>query len=213
MNTLRLPEARRALAAAALLCLCAAPATATTMMKMDTAALTRTADRVVHARATGQRVYWNADGTQILTDTTFQVIDEAKGSGPATLTVSMLGGRIDPVEMSAAGTPTFKVGEEVVLFTTPGTNGTKNLAGYAQGVLHVQIDAATGRKVAFSRLGGATLMESSGGRLRQVGATPVQLELGTLMEEIRSIAGGAPVTDRSRPKTVPTRELPTGGNN
>ena len=215
MKTLRLPEATRRLAAAGAVCLLAVlPAFATTLMRMDTAALTRAANRVVYARATDQRVYWNAAGTQILTDTTFQVLDEAKGNGPSSITVTLLGGRIDPVEMSADGTPTFKVGEEVVLFATPGENGAHNLAGYSQGVLRVQIEPGTGRRMAVSALAGANILEPSGAGLRSVQPGAMRVELDTLLNEVRSIAaGGAPPSGPARPKTLQMREIPGGGKN
>src|SRR5688572_26531829 len=107
------------LAAAA--CVSAAPeARATTLRKMDLPELVSSADRVVHARVTGSTVAWNEEHTLIYTDTTLDVLSEAKGSGPSSMIVRTLGGRIDPFEMREEGTPAFAPGEEVVLFTLEG---------------------------------------------------------------------------------------------
>ncbi len=215
MKTLRLPEATHRLAAAALLCLGATlPAGATTLLRMDTADLTHAADRVVHARATDQRVFWDAAGTTIYTETTFQVIDEAKGSGPSTITVRLLGGRIDPVEMSAPGTPSFSLGEEVVLFATPGLSGAHNLAGYSQGVMRVKVDAATGHRTAVSQVAaGVSVMQRTASGLRQVQPATGQVDLSALLSEIRQIAAGAAGPGQMKPRQLQQRQAPEGGNN
>src|SRR5215475_10130926 len=108
---------------------------ATTLRRMDLPELVSSADRVVYARAVASTVAWDPTGTQIFTDTTFEVIDSAKGQGPTTLTVTLLGGRIDPVEMLQEGTPVFAPGDEVVLFTADRPDGKCDLVGFTQGVM------------------------------------------------------------------------------
>ena len=122
------------------------PVDATTLRLMRLDEIAARADRVVHAEAIEQRVYWDHSGRKIYTDTTFEVIESIKGAGPARLTVTILGGAIGPVAMVVDGAPLFAIGEEVVLFTSPRPDGRKNLIGYSQGVLRVHVDVATGAR-------------------------------------------------------------------
>lgn len=173
------------------------PAGATTLRKMDLAELVGTADRVVNARAVSNTVYWDPTGTQIFTDTTFEVIAEAKGQGPSTMTVTLLGGRIDPVEMLEEGTPAFSAGEEVVLFTVERLDGKNDLVGFTQGVMRVLTDAA-GEKIAVGQVPlGVTLVQVGGPQPAVVRPSPMAAPLGTFMDDIRHIVDG------SRP-SVPT---------
>jgi len=162
-----------------------APAVATTLRRMDLNDLVSGADRVVHARAVDSKVYW--EGTVINTDTVFEVIDEAKGAGPVRLTVTMLGGRIDPVEMSAPGTPTFSIGDEVVLFTSPRPDGKKNLVGFTQGHMKV-IEPPGGDKVAVSLVAaGVTYVEAGAGGPRIVKPVSGRVPLSALIENVRKM--------------------------
>src|SRR5262249_43395364 len=90
----------------------ASPVHATTLRKMDLSELVVAADRIVDARAISSTVYWDPTETQIYTDTTFEVIDEAKGSGPTTVTVTLLGGTIGEVELRSEGAPIVALGDE-----------------------------------------------------------------------------------------------------
>jgi hypothetical protein len=177
------------------------PAVATTLRRIDLTELVGRADRIVHARAVDLNVHWNAAGTQILTDTTFEILDQAKGQGPARLTVTMLGGRIDPVEMSAEGTPVFRAGEEVVLFTSPRPDGAKNLVGFSQGVMRIVEDPETGEKTAISEVPvGVTYMQMVEGKPAVVHPSRRHAPLSALLDEIRRIVEES----RSGPARSPT---------
>ena len=187
------------------------PAGATTLRRIDLPELVAHADRIVHARAIETKVYWNADGTQINTDTLFDILDQAKGQGPKRLTVTMLGGRIDPVEMSAVGTPVFEIGEEVLLFTSPRPDGMKNLVGYSQGVMRVHEDPQTGEKIAASEVPvGTTYLQAAPGRAQAVRPERLQAPVPALLDQIRqmvAVEGAAPGLSR---KPVPVA-TPDGG--
>jgi hypothetical protein len=188
-----MPSARRPGAGGAglvlsLICLsiliAVAPAGATTLRRMDLPEMVAVADRIVHARTVGNRVYWDPAG-RIFTDTTFDVISDAKGSGPKTLTVTQLGGRIDPIEMTVEGTPTFSPGEEVVLFTEPNPRGNRLIVGLSQGVMRVHTDPDTGEKFAVSEVPGQRVT-MIGGRAQR-GAAPLE----TLLDDVKQLATGA----------------------
>src|SRR5262245_35800514 len=154
-----------------------AAAGGTTLRPMDLPEMVRAADRVVHARATHVDVHWDAGHRKILTDTTFEVIEVAKGAGPSRLTVTTLGGRIDPIEMTVDGTPAFQVGEEVVLMTTPRPDGRKSIVGFSQGAFRIREDPRTGA------------LYVSGGPVAPAALIPRGvLPLEVFMENIRALA-------------------------
>ncbi|HKY31504.1 MAG TPA: hypothetical protein VJV23_03125 [Candidatus Polarisedimenticolia bacterium] len=181
----------------------AVPAHATTLKRMDLSELVRGADRVVHARAAGTRVYWDPSGTQIYTDTRFEVVEEAKGRGPRTLTLTTLGGRMGEVVMSVEGTPAFEQGSEAVLFTAAAPDGRRHLVGFSQGVMRVIEDSRTGDRFAVSETpAGVTVMERTGTGLAPVRPRRQRASLPQLLDEIRRIAQGEPAGPRllSRPQ-------------
>ena len=200
--TSHIPRFTFAVAVAA--ALTATPAGATTLRRMDLAELVATADRIVHARVVVNRTYWDATHTRIFTDTDFEVLDEAKGSGPKSLTITQLGGRVPPIDMLVEGTPTFSVGEEVVLFTELHSNGLRLVTGLGQGVMRIHQDRDTREKVAVNPvLTGVQL----------VGGKPSRLEapLAPLLERIRQLAAGGRkgATLETTPATDPVK--PGGG--
>ncbi|HKY33097.1 MAG TPA: hypothetical protein VJV23_11220 [Candidatus Polarisedimenticolia bacterium] len=181
-------------------------ADATTLRKMDLPELVSLADRVVHARVLDQTVYWNESRTQIHTDTTFEVLDQAKGDGPATLTVTLFGGRIDPLEMREEGTPIFETGEEVVLFASLRPDGKNNLAGFSQGVMRVEVEEASGVKFAMSEVPvGVDFVEASGTLLVPVRPSPLRARLSSLLDEVRRMTTGQTVPG---PAWSPVAETP-----
>ena len=164
-----------------------APAGATTLRKMDLPELVDAAERIVHARAVTSSVYWDPTETQIYTDTTFDVVSEAKGAGSSTLTVTLLGGTIGDVEMRAEGGPIFSLGEEVVLFTVSRPDGNNDLVGYTQGVMRVVVEDA-GDKIAVSEVPlGINLVQLGGPAPMPVRPSPMRAPLGVLVEEIRQM--------------------------
>ena len=177
------------------------PAGATTLRRMDLSSLVSHSSRVLHARTISNQTYWDATHTRIYTDTVFEAIGEAKGTGPKRLTVTQLGGRIDPLEMSVDGTPTFMVGEEVMLFTEPSPEGNNMIVGLSQGVMRVKADPATGARFAVSEVPA---------RVTFVGGRPEKatVALDDLFQQVRQLAG-APGDAGKRPATDPVR--PDGG--
>jgi len=165
--------------------LCLAGVTlATTLRRMDLSEVVAVADRVVHARVVENRVYWAEPG-QILTDTTFEVLSDVKGSGPGTLTLTQLGGRIDPIELVVEGTPAFTPSEEVVLFTEPSPDGRRVIVGLSQGVMRVHFDPQTNTKIVRGEAipEGVTFI---GGQWQ-----PSVVPLETLLGDVRRLAAAA----------------------
>ncbi|MBI3934349.1 MAG: hypothetical protein HY316_06625, partial [Acidobacteria bacterium] len=59
-----------------------------------------------------------------------------------------LGGERDGVGMLVAGVPRFEVGQEAVLFIWTDPQGHHQVAGFEQGAVRIETDAASGAKVA-----------------------------------------------------------------
>jgi hypothetical protein len=166
-----------------------APAQATTLRRMELPEIVSRSDRIVHARAVDQRVYWDDAGRRIYTDTTFHVIDDVKGQGAERLTVTLLGGRISPVVMTVQGTPQFSVGEEVLLFTSPRPDGKKNLVGFSQGLMRVIADPYGGERVASSESPSeVTYVDVTGKGLAAAQAGQRRIPLGEALELVRQVA-------------------------
>ena len=161
----------------------ATPAGATTLRRMDFSELVAAADRVVHARVVENQVHWDSTHSRIFTDTVFEVINDAKGSGPKRLTITQLGGRIDPVDMLVEGTPTFSAGEEVVLFSELHPSGQRLIVGFSQGVMRVHEDPETGHRVAVSDVAGG--VSFVGGAPKRAAAP-----LDALLDQVRQVAAG-----------------------
>ena len=118
------------------------------------------------------------------------MIAEAKGQGPSTLTVTLLGGRIDPVEMLQEGTPSFSVGDEAVLFTTDRTDGKSDLVGFTQGLMRV-LTEVTGEKIAVGQVPlGVTLVQVGGPQPSLVRPSPMAAPLGMFLDDIRRMVDG-----------------------
>lgn len=164
---------------------------ATTLRRMELAELVGTAERVVHARVVDQRSYWDEGLMQIFTDTTFDVLEEAKGEGPRTLTITLMGGRVGIIDTVVPGTPIFSLGAEAVLFTESRPDGRKHLVGLSQGAMHVIVNEQTGERTAVSdAYAGVTYMAPEGGVLRPVAGPRHRAPLSTLLDTVRDLASG-----------------------
>jgi hypothetical protein len=146
----------RAVAVGAGLLLLGAPATASIMRFLSIEELAGESALVVRARITGQSVHWTANQEGIYTEIQAVVLgDIASGTiqGPAAqgrrLTIIQAGGEIDGVSLDWTGRPTFRDGEDLVLFLQsydPAVPGDSRylVVGGKQGRMRV-IEDPTGR--------------------------------------------------------------------
>lgn len=179
------------------------PSMATTMRRMDLPEVVNRADRVVHAVVIEERVYWDKSYRKIYTDTTFEVLEDIKGQGSPRVTVTMLGGTLNGFNMLVEGTPIFRSGEEVILFTSPRPGGAKNLVGFSQGLMRIHEDPETGLRMARSFMPtGVTYLDRAGGQ--KVSRNPREAELGEMKEELRRLVDAKEPSKQieSRPSTI-----------
>lgn len=113
---------------------------ATVLQAWDTSRLVRESAVVVRA-VVGEQKAVSPDGKTIFTDTRLDVKRYLVGSGPSTLWVRQLGGRIGDRWMFVAGTASLQPGQEVLLFLV-GTGERRFVAGMAQGSYRIVRDAS-----------------------------------------------------------------------
>jgi hypothetical protein len=137
-------------------------ANATTVTKMSLKDLARNSDAVVMARVEDQVARYDVN-KEIYTYVTLRVLDPVKGSHKDdVITIRQLGGVVDNIASIVPGMPTFKKGDEVVVFLTQ-----KDKAGYPwimglqQGKYTVSQDE-NGAKHVRNELDGTVLMDAFG---------------------------------------------------
>ena len=124
-----------------LLLLCM-PLLATTVVKMDLAALVKTSDSIVQGVVTNVETKWDAGRRMAFTETTIDISDRLKGDRSQEVTIRHEGGKIGSMTIDVSGTPKFRVGDDVIVFLKSMPDGTFYVVGLDQGKYAVSGDAA-----------------------------------------------------------------------
>ena len=152
-------------------------ASATQVQYQSVEMMGTTAQRIVRGTVSDVRPYWNDSRTRILTETTIEISENYKGSGPAQVRIVQFGGVVDGVRMSVAGALSWIPGEEVILFLEDSLPGRHRVSGFSQGKYSVQRDPATGET--FVRQAGLGATELSGAPVADLRA---RMPLGELLD-------------------------------
>ena len=137
-------------------------ALATTVQKFSLQELTKKSNSIVMARVDDAVSSWDAAHKEIYTFYTLSVLQSVKGNkGTTTITLRQLGGTVDNVASVVPGMPSFKKGEEVVVFLTQ-----KDAAGYPW-VMGLQqgkysVSSKDGVKMVRNELSGTELLSKDG---------------------------------------------------
>lgn len=116
----------------ALILLAGGPASATTVERLSLESLVKKATSIVQGAVGASRTYWSADGKLILTTYTIQVTETIKGVPERAIELTTIGGTLGNVTLHVAGMPTFRAGENAVVFVEKsGTYST--VVGLTQG--------------------------------------------------------------------------------
>lgn len=116
---------------------------------------------VVRGEVVGVRSYWNSTRTRILTETSVQVTERYKGAASGLVQVVQMGGELDGIRMTVAGSLAWQPGEDVVLFLEDSLPGRYRVAGFSQGKFGVVRDPRTGvERVVQAPLGGVELIDA-----------------------------------------------------
>jgi hypothetical protein len=104
---------------------------------------------------------WDAEHRWILTYSTFDVEQAIKGNAPAQITIVTPGGSVGKLSQDTIGVPTFREGDENVVFTKA-TNLGPTVLYFDQGTYDVAADAR-GEKMVMPRPSGAVLVDTQRG--------------------------------------------------
>ena len=143
-----------------------APAGATIIVKLKLPDLVQRAQAVFVGQAVKTDMHWTADRKHIVTDTTFNVRQPLRGGTRAggRITIRTLGGVVDGIGMRVSGSPVFRKGDEVLLFTEQ-RGGHRYVVGMTQGAYRISRDAR-GRAMVRVNLGGVSLARRTPSGLR-----------------------------------------------
>jgi len=137
-------------------------ATGTVVLYMDLREMAEVSDVVVHAKVLASEVRTDFDGP-ITTRTTIEAVHIMKGREAfkdGELWFDLLGGAKDGMQIRVPGTPTFRVGEEVILFLEKNSTDYA-VCGLQQGVFRVRTEGP--EKVVSRDLSGAAYAQFGGG--------------------------------------------------
>jgi len=169
---------------AALALVLAQAASATTVQKFTLQELTKKAASIVVGTVVDGTSSWDASKKEIYTYYTISVSQPVKGSkNGETITIRQLGGTVGNIASIVPGMPSFKKGEEVVLFLTQ-----KDAAGYPW-VMGLQqgkysVVEQDGLKMVRNDLSGTGLLTPNG-RHAEPTVAPDQ-QLGAFLDGIKT---------------------------
>ena len=121
---------------------------ATSVISFSFDSLCVRADRIIHVRCVDSQSYLDADQNRIVTKTRLSVLETVKGESANDLDLTLPGGIVEGRQLTVIGMPTFRVGEETVVFLSiPDEYGSPWPMGLGQGYYSVRIGAEGGRYV------------------------------------------------------------------
>ncbi len=152
--------------AVSLLFLSCLPSAATQIDRRSPRELAGEATLVVRGQVKSQRSFWNAAHTRILTEIEIEVRQSFKGSPASRIRVLQAGGVADGVRMTVHGVPSWRPGEDVLLYLEPSLGDRFRVAGLSQGKFGLQRDPRSGELFATRPFLGTTVSGSSDSAIR-----------------------------------------------
>lgn len=150
--------------------------------------MTRDADAIVVGRVSAQWTAWDRDHRYIWTHTEVIVDESWKGGSQSRLTISELGGIVDGVGMSVAGTPLYQIGERVVIFARRMPTGILRTASMSLGKLEIVEGAGEAASVR-SDLADLASVDAAGTVSRSAAVVPNGTSLNSLKNRVLSLVG------------------------
>jgi hypothetical protein len=138
--------------------LMAAPASATTLVRMSLNQLAEASTEIIRGHVVSQETLWNPGHTRIYTYTTLALDQTYKGNPPSLLVVQQPGGQIGNVHVFVAGTIQFHPQAGYVLFLerSPADPSKFLPVGMLQGAYRIYRDAKTQEENLILPLGSLT---------------------------------------------------------
>jgi hypothetical protein len=178
-------------ALAALLGVLAAPAGATTLIRMGVDELVASNHAIVVGEVVDVNSYWNQDHAVILTDVRFALRDVLKGRiDEREITVTMMGGEVGGRTSRIVGGPELLPSHSYLLFLNeenlPGAQRALTVRDLSQGVFDIRI-GRDGRLRAVSQAARYTLLPDGSGRVEAPGGAE-GMPLNAMTRSIREVA-------------------------
>ena len=124
---------------------------ATSVISFSFDSLCVRADPIVHVRCVDSQSYLDADQNRTVTRTRLSVLETVKGQAADDLNLTLPGGSVEGRQLTVIGMPTFRVGEETVVFlSVPDEYGSPWPMGLGQGCYSVRIGTEGSRYVPLS---------------------------------------------------------------
>jgi hypothetical protein len=177
--------ARFALAIALAALIAPSIANATQVMHLDTRGLTRESSDIVIGTVGEQQAHWNDAHTMIVTEVTIHVSQSLKGVATPDLQLTQIGGEVDGMRYSVPGSPSFRTGEEVLIFAWRDRTGRPQVDGLSQGKFEIQRDPASGARVVQRAAPGLGIRDAKSLEAVPTGRRAPRLKLDTLVREIQ----------------------------
>ena len=156
--------------------------------------MTAQSQAVLLGRCVAVSSAWNADHSDIVTNSVFEVSQYYKGGLGKRVTITELGGEVDGWNSRYTGIPRFQVGEESVLFVWTGPDGAHQVIGLTQGKFRVQRSGGGGA-VQLSQTASAHPPLEPPSHHHTESAAPMVLPLAVLQDRVQLLlakpAGGA----------------------
>jgi hypothetical protein len=158
----------------------AAPAFATTVVKLDLEQLVQRADLIVQGQVQSVYTQWDEERHLVFTYISIRVDDPLKGERRRSVLIRQVGGTAGTIQMSVAGVPQFKSGEMALVFLKRQDDSTFQVVGMNQGLYEIVDDFAV------SNLFGADLFDTKTGEITKPairGRAPLE-QLKTKIREL-----------------------------
>jgi hypothetical protein len=161
------------------------PALATTLQHLDTRALALGSQQIVVGAVEDVHARWNDTHSTIVTDVVVRVTESVKGEAASRILLTQLGGEVNGVRVSIPGCPTFRAGEEALLFVWRDPRGGAQVTGLAQGKFEIERDPASGERYVQRRLPGFAVADAKSLRAVPAGTPVPRLRLTDFLAEIQ----------------------------
>ena len=164
---------------------------ATVYVAADLRELTTESRAVALGRVVALEARWLEDRRGIETFVTLEVETYAKGDLGRTVTLRVPGGQMGPYRSLMLGAPTFREGEDVVVFLASVGPSVPHLVGLAQGVYRVRADAVTGTRLVTPEIVRMPGMEAArSARVVRGDGSRRPAPLDGFLAEVRALAAG-----------------------
>jgi len=193
------PQFIRLAAALAFAGLAVLPASATVLVPAGVGQLAREAALIVQGRVVDVRGVWTEGRRGVVTIVTVEVAEAIKGEPGEHVSLRVPGGEMGRYRSVMSGAPTFRVGEEVVLFLGGRAPALPHLLGLGQGVYRVRRDASGQPVVNAPSLAGGGATEAT----RIVRGDPGRraVRLAEFTRQVRELASGG--VEKEKPRRRP----------